>query len=545
MAATGEYTFDLVAEPWIPVRRLDGSAVEVSLMGALAEAHTLAGFDVEYPTQEPALLRLLLAVCYRALGGPGDEREWRALWADDTLPGPPIHAYLEKWSYRFDLFDADAPFFQTPGLEATSGKTAPAAMLVAYAPSGNNVPLLVPMYDGDSFALAPSAAARWLIERHAWGTTSDKTGAAGNPLVKVGKDTPAVGHLASGGFVAPVGATLKETLLLNLVPLGGQWTRSGPDDRPAWERPPDGPARHKRTADGGGRIPAGVCDLYTWQGRRVLLFPEHDEQCSTVVVGGVVVCAGDDIARDSAIDIDPHMGWATHTDKDGTFRHVPLRARPGQQVWRGLGSLLALGVNPAKTASRAPVLSWLARVEDTAPAVVSLLTTSVAHGNMSSTVDDLLADRLAAKVSVLREVDPATGEFAVDCARLADSAAFALRIAAEAPYLSEKDVKLVVDEGKKKQANAAWNSAAERMYAALDGPFRRMLASLSDVEEERSLWAVTVRDTAQAEAARVLGSLPASQAFAAATADAGFRAALRKAVERFSPTGSGTATEAA
>lgn len=544
MAVTGDHSFNLVAEPWIPVRRLDGSSAQVGLIAALTKAHTFAGLDVEYPTQEPALLRLLLAVCYRALGGPADEREWRALWANETLPEPPIRSYLERWSHRFDLFDAETPFFQTPGLETTSGKPAPITKLVPYAPSGNNVPLLTPLTGGGPFALAPAAAARWLIERHAWGTTSDKTGAVGNPLVKAGKDTPAVGHLASVGFVSPLGATLKETLLLNLVPLGGQWTRSAPEDLPAWERPPDGAARQKRTGDDGGRIPTGVCDLYTWQGRRILLLPEHDEGCTTSV-SRVVVCAGDDIARDSAINIDPHIGWVTRTGKDGTPRHVPLRARTGQQVWRGLGSLLALGVTGAESASRAPVLSWLARIEDTAPTVVSLLTTSVTHGNMSATVDDLLVDRLAVKVSVLRQEDPAAGEFAVDCAKLADNAAFTLRIAAEAPYLAEKDGKLVVDKAKRDQADSAGDAAGERLYTALDGPFRRMLAGLIDIEEERPRWAATVRVIAESEAARVLGGLPSSQAFAAANADVRFRAALRKAAERFSPTGAGTTTEAA
>ncbi len=544
MAVTGEHSFDLVTRPWIPVRRSDGTAAEVGLIDALVEAHSITGFDVEYPTQEPALLRLLLAICYRALAGPADEQEWRALWADEALPDVPIRSYLEDWSHRFDLFDAETPFFQTPRLETTSGKTASAAKLVPYAPSGNNVPLLTPLTDGGPFALAPGAAARWLIERHAWGTTSDKAGAIGNPLVKAGKDTPAVGHLASVGFVAPVGSTLKETLLLNLVPLGGQWTHSGLDDLPAWERPPDGPARSKRNGDAGGRIPAGVCDLYTWQGRRILLLPEPGDG-STTSVGRVVVCAGDDIARDSAINIDPHVGWATRTDKDGTPRHVPLRARTGQQVWRGLGSLLALGGTGTESASRAPVLSWLARVEDAAPIVVSLLTTSVTHGSMSSTVDDLLADRLAVNVSVLRQEDPAAGEFAVDCAKLAGNAAFALRIAAEAPYLAEKDGNLVVDKAKKDQAESAGDATGERLYAALDGPFRRMLVGLSDAEEERPRWAMTVKVAAESEAARILSGLPSSQALAAAVAAVRFRAALRKAMERFSPMGAGTTTEAA
>ncbi|MGO9909691.1 MAG: type I-E CRISPR-associated protein Cse1/CasA [Acidimicrobiales bacterium] len=520
------FGFNLTSEPWLPVRFADGTTAEVNLVEALTRAHDIVGLDIEFPTQEPALLRLLLACCYRVLEGPTDDAAWHELWSVPTLPSPPIDSYFARWRARFDLFGDRAPFFQSPGLEPSgTGGVKVASKLISFAPSGNNVPVFTPMTDAMALKLRPAEAARWLVERHAWGTTADKTGAKGNPKLKAGKDTPQVGHLGWIGFVAPIGSTLRETLLLNLVP----WSRTGligggPDDLPAWERPPLGPTREMRP-------PVGVCDLFTWQGRRIRLYPER--RGDKVVVGRVLICAGDDVDREAVRTVDPHTGWRTTKEKDGSLVFAPLRARPGQQVWRGLSALLAL----EEDRDRAGVLSWLAAVESEGVQRVSLLVTSAEFGPMSTTLVDLVSDRLDTPLVVLRTEDLAAATVASDAVSLVNAAAKALGRVADGPFLKADGEKVRVPEGKTAQAAGARSAIAEDLYAALDAPFRRFLMDLvvADRQIARESWAQTVTAVAKDVADKNMAQFSAAQAFTAAMAEAQFRRALARATAEFNP----------
>lgn len=526
-----ELRFNLISEPWLPVHLANGEAREVGLYDALVEAHAITRLDLEFPTQEPALLRLLLACCYRAFEGPQDDAAWWNLWNAPRLPEAAIRSYFERWESRFDLFSEDEPFLQSPGLEPVGRDGVKTVNnLVAHAPSGNNVPVFTPVTDASGLVLSPGEAARWLVERHAWGTAADKTGAKGNPRVKSGKDTPPIGHLAWIGFVAPIGRTLRETLLLNLIPWGrSNLIRGGPDDRPAWERPPLGPERSTRPPD-------GVCDLFTWQGRRIRLHPE--ERAGEVVVSKVVICAGDEIDREAVRSVDPHVGWHARKERDGTITYSPLRARPGQQVWRGLSAVLAL----EESARRAGVLSFLASIEASGISLVSLLVTSAALGSMSTTLTDLVSDRLDTPLAVLSTEDPAAATVAKDAVIFATAAATALGRVAESPYLvydpaSGQD-RLPEDDGSRERVRAARAALAEELYGLLDAPYRQFLVELgeeADPDSRREQWAQTVVRAAQDLASRQLAQLSPAQALPGARAEADFRRALARARNDFSP----------
>ena len=57
--------FNLLYEPWIRVMRPDASVEEVTLPDALIHAHEYLSLAGEMPTQDVAMLRLLLAVLRR------------------------------------------------------------------------------------------------------------------------------------------------------------------------------------------------------------------------------------------------------------------------------------------------------------------------------------------------------------------------------------------------------------------------------------------------------------------------------------------------
>lgn len=59
-----EKAFNLLDEPWIRVMMADCTIQEVSLTQALTHAHTFTALAGELPTQDVAILRLLLAVLH-------------------------------------------------------------------------------------------------------------------------------------------------------------------------------------------------------------------------------------------------------------------------------------------------------------------------------------------------------------------------------------------------------------------------------------------------------------------------------------------------
>src|SRR5258708_31911537 len=105
-------TFNLVDEPWIPCRRLDGTQCDLSLRETLLKSHELEGVDGEVPPLRATLLRTCLAVMHRAIGGPRSLAEWRSLWKAGKLPADRVEAYMRRWNDRFDLFDSTRPFMQ-------------------------------------------------------------------------------------------------------------------------------------------------------------------------------------------------------------------------------------------------------------------------------------------------------------------------------------------------------------------------------------------------------------------------------------------------
>ena len=122
-----EIEFDLLTEPWIRVRLKDNTVQEVSLTEALVSAQDYVDLAGEMPTQDAAVLRLLLAVLHTVFSrvdgngvpAPFEEprdalQRWGELWQLGHFPEQPIRDYLDKWQDRFWLFHPERPFWQVP-----------------------------------------------------------------------------------------------------------------------------------------------------------------------------------------------------------------------------------------------------------------------------------------------------------------------------------------------------------------------------------------------------------------------------------------------
>ncbi|MFJ4920656.1 type I-E CRISPR-associated protein Cse1/CasA [Streptomyces sp. NPDC088725] len=426
----GTELFNLLDEPWLPVRGLDGSrepsspnlgAVEdVGLRRILLESDRLQDLVVDLPTQKPAILRqLLLPIVLHALGRPADPARWTAMFRAGAFAPDQrrkLADYLDEHHHLFDLFDPVDPFGQVAGLCTAKGETKGSALLVATAATGNNVPLFSSRTEGDPLELTPAEAARWLVHTHCWDTAAIKTGVVGDPQAKAGKTTGnPTGPLGQLGVVMPVGRTMYDTLLLN-VPSGPpplsddlpQWSRRAREGRiegslscatPAWQTRP---AR-------------GLLDLWTWQSRRIRLIPEETPAGTRVT--RVIVAAGDRLAPTPADE--PHTTWirdrpASRTKKTGktgtTVKAAaptserPRRHQPGRAAWRGLEALLAVDsatTDDEATATRAgfrtsALLGALSDMADRMPEAYPLQVelTGITYGNQSAVIEDVFFDRI-------------------------------------------------------------------------------------------------------------------------------------------------------
>lgn len=519
--SSAPFCFDLTSEPWIPVLTVAGHLEEMSLRRVLLDAHAVRELAGDVPTQDPALLRLLLAILHRALDGPPDRDAWGDLWAAERLPAEPIEEYLTRWRHRFDLFDAEAPFMQVAGLATARGESKTANLLIPAAASGNNVPLFRASLDDRPPDLTPAEAARWLLHVHAYDTGSAKSGAVGDPAVKGGKSYAAKPTLGRIGAVVPVGRDLRETLLLSLVAAAeGDLIRRADDDLPTWERAPLDPTYGERRL-------AGPVDLYTFPARRIRLVPERaraldDRQgAGEVVVRRVVLTAGDRLDPIDLALVDPHTGLV----RDQTLEknhpppvYVPDRHRVGRALWRGMAGLLSR--SRTTTAADAPrrrgpaVLAWLNRLrEDEYLAEdypLGILAYGVEYGAKSAVVAEVILDRLPFPVRMLAP-GSAAETAALDAVAKAEHVANALRRLA---------ARVLRARGRSEnEASEASARETELFYARLDGPYRRFLVHLAagaDLENLGRAWRQVLSDSALEQAHDLL-AVPASALFTTRT----------------------------
>ena len=255
---TDQPTFNLLDEPWIPVRTHAGGVIEVSLSDALLNARDYAALAETAPPNLIALYRLLLAALHRAL--TTQHGAWRdadrARWFREGLPEAPIRTYLELWRERFWLFHPSEPFMQVAAL-ATEPATANAVFHCNsisinrfYGPE---------MFDHTIFDSRPqqlTSVLRDMLGLYQFVTYGFFPG-------KKLKGSDKAGPLYNTASVMPLGNNLGETLLLALHRFDARRT----DDLPGWERP--APTIVQLLAE--PTLATGPNDRYTRQSRAVLL----------------------------------------------------------------------------------------------------------------------------------------------------------------------------------------------------------------------------------------------------------------------------------
>lgn len=491
-------SFDLVSRPWLPVQLLDGTTTELSLRDAFARASDIRRLVGDVPTQEFALLRLMLAILHDAVDGPEDLDTWEELWeAEGSFDAVPT--YLDRYRDRFDLLHPEQPFFQVAGLRTEKDEVASLNRIVADVPNGEAFfSMRHPRVDSLTFA----EAARWLVHAQAFDSSGIKSGMVGDPRVKGGKGYPqGVAWSGNLGGVFAQGTTLRETLLFNLIAGDNDdFFRVEKDDLPAWRR--EAPSAAPWEADPDTPRPSGPRDLYTWQSRRVRL------HCTKDAVTGVVLGYGDPLAPQNRHLREPMTAWRRSAPQEKKLGrpvvYMPREHDPSRAAWRGLATLLfaqsdrrELGVQRQEAAAGLPpgVVQWLARLAtEEVLDRRSLIRTRVVgakYGTQQSVIDEMVDDGVTLAVVLLHQERPDYGTAAVDAVADAEAAVTALGHLARNLALAAG-----CDPG------SVTETARDMGFGALDGRYRHWLRDLGmSPDPHRS------RDEWQQEAHRIVGEL--------------------------------------
>jgi CRISPR system Cascade subunit CasA len=462
-----EKDFNLLYMPWILVLNSRGETEEVSLLTVLERAHEFRGLAGELPTQDVAILRLLLATLHatftradvqgnrKPIENASDALErWQSLWELNRFPIEPVKTRLCHYEERFFLFHPERPFYQIAGLDKGTNYSA-AKLLGNLSESGNKVRLF-PVRTGDAKRnISYAEAARWLLYLNVFDDTSSKPSIRGQKM-----PSPGAGWLGKLGLVYAKGANLFETLMLNFVLLND-------NDEPwisgyaCWEL--DEPRTEERVEI---VLPQDQLSLLTLQSRRLLLQREGNS------VVGYRLLGGDFFPRENAFT--EQMTLWRKSDREDVY--LPKRHDPSKQLWRDFPSFLA-----DEDGSRKPgIVRWLSRLKEQGRInnMVTLQIASVKYGDKDFFVTDVFQDSLTINANILsqlgkRWVTQITRLLAIteDCVKqLFFLAADLAKASGDSDSLTHK-----AGEG-------ISNAAKAEAYFRLDMPFRRWLADIDPTQ---------------------------------------------------------------
>lgn len=489
--------FNLLDEKWILVRKSDCTVDELSLTDALLKAHEYVELAGELPTQDVAVLRLMLAVLhtvfsrYSPQGEPSplydsdDAAErWKELWNAGRLPEKPIKEYLASVHDRFWLFHPERPFYQTEAAKIGTEYTA-SKLNGAVSESGNKIRLFCGCTGVQKSELSYSEAARWLLYVNNYDDTSSKPKGKNLP-------SPGAGWLGKLGLITIRGNNLFETLVYNLILLNHKRNFSevwGPEC-PAWE--PDVPNTAERAEI---PMPDNLSELYTLQYRRLWLNRDDNEK-----VIGYNLLGGDFFEKVDAF-IEPMTVWSkVKGNERAGEKFQPRRHDSSVQMWREF----SYAFETAEGSHIPGVVLWTKYIKQMLPEsrkLISFSIASVQYGDKDFFVNDVFSDSLTFHTDLITEIGEHWRAKITEEIEKCKKSAAALRDLA-------KDIELAAGSSEDTVLKrAVVERAREQYYYEIDLPFRNWLERIDpnweivSEQEEQALreW----RETAKRIALRI------------------------------------------
>lgn len=478
-----EREFNLLTEPWIRVMREDCSIEELSLADALLHAHAYKGLAGELPTQNAAVLRLLLAMLHAVFervdvnGGEceiEDEDDaydrWQALWMNGSFPEKPLKDYFEQQYENFWLFHPKKPFWQTAKIsEEVKTKSEPTKKINgAISESENKVRLFSERNGKEKDNLSNAEAARWLVCLNQYDDNSLKTG---------------LGIAWMGNFSAIIatGKNFFETLMLNFVMLNyeGEVWDIGPA---SW-----GKRRNETT---------NICKT-AFPSDPVAILSSHSRYGKLEREGGMITKyksqrGGSCFDWDSVTRNEQMALWKK--DKSDALKVQKLS---NKQVWREFSTIIA------QKEYISGLVNWhqlLIKGHLIAPDMMLCYeVVSIEYDkSLHSSVENIYADSLQLHAELLSDLGRAYRKYIIDEIEKCDKIAYHIgRLANDLFYAAGGDTK--------KKASPS-NAAKEQYYYEIDVPFRKWLALLR-VEEDATEKIREWRKEAESIAWRLAGEM--------------------------------------
>lgn len=506
MVAMEEPQFNLLDECWIPVLRVDGRNVEVSLKDLFVYSYKIRRIDTGDPLQDTAILGVALAVFARAaflsegVKTFGGVAPWiRQMRESDTGNLVAVLGYLEYFRNRFWLAGSDRPFMQVSELGPRGGgisKVKLTDLFLESRVSTTKRPQFTMVADDALKTLTYAEAARRLITLQAYDIYVPRGAAAGDPREKAGKVYGvSTGWYGTTGKVIVHGANLMETLLYNLD--YGQLTgESFEHDLPVWERTePDTAAPRAYTGGPASQykdvaIPAkGMCEILTWQSRRIRL--QHDGYR----IVGVFIANGDKwYNKDTYVD---HLTGYRRNKKQ---EWVPRLHTAEHSLWYGASSLLTW-LNPESDEQNkpAPVIRQLGLGRYfPADTVVNVQLVGVQYGDVyGSFVSQVISESVPMELSLLTVEGASVSQMVCENIKATMDVADALgQFAGNLLKAAGKEYKFCSD-------------ATEALLHRMEDSFRQWVVlqhSSEDIVLQKKEWQTTVRLSAIQETELLINS---------------------------------------
>ena len=477
--------FSLLDEPWVQVVYLNGRPDEISLRQVFSDAPDVKELSGDIPQQKLPLIRLFLAILYRAyrVGGINEEqmRElWKEIFSSEHFDMDIVDRYLDKWEDRFFLI-GERPFFQIPDLEYMGAKPySPVSGMIADDPKLNKYLFSMRSMEAtDSISFAE--AGRWLAFMQAFDTAGIKTPVKGNTHVNKGKVYAPKGMLGTGwlggiGGLYAEGKNFFETLMLNWVLYDTKYDSEryrlfgNEQDIPVWEQDEVSSSDLDNQSTFAGPVQA-----MTWQSRRLRLVPNEE---GTRIVG-VVSCYGDVVAPYNTDGFEKMTAWRKSIPQQKKLGlpappHMPVMHDASKALWRGLEPILCVKDD---SDFRPGLVRWLEEIRtemlDSGDHVLNLVTLhaqGMTYGTQSSVFETGIDDTLSLNTVMFRH-DYAGIAAVVDAVKCTDNAVQAL-----VQFVRN----LRTSAGDKSKSTETAEQIRESVYADLDGLFRDRLAAFDE-----------------------------------------------------------------
>lgn len=474
--------FNLLDEPWIMVLNKDETVSEVSIKEVILNSNSIRRLAGETQTQNTAILRLLLAVCYTVIyrydeegtSNPVEDSDdalnrWKCIWKEGEFQAQPFDDYFENHYDDFWLIGSDFPFAQSKF--AKVGTHFLASKLIGELSESNNK---IRLFQNRSLEAKQSIsfgeAARWLLFTIGYADVAGKPlkkNSDGTPKKK--KDSPGVGWLGKIGQIYVQGDNLFETLMLNLVVIDRNY-EIWPAMKPQWEQHSIGEERKKISP------PQDPAALLTLRSRLILLNEENNH------IVGYSLLGGDYFDKEDA-DIELYTQWERKGNKKIERKiAVPKPVDSNKQMWREFGNLVGLDNKEIDTVPG--VIRWINFLLNKKllrdDKMLNFINCSVLYNEKKSSFKDMTGDEIVISAGIFKNMDSVWQETILEQIGKCEEAA-------QKTGEFERNIYEAIGKNSETQLKKAVTHGADYFYELVDGPFRQWLAQVRVTSEESDI----------------------------------------------------------